>query len=100
MLRTEGYEAWEEWSHSYENTSPIYSLTSIKEPEQYIAVLRSLKNSIVVITYRGQLQEDQINKNILGVMYDAGLCLDLSNGVPYLAVLADGVLMDQLQAGN
>lgn len=96
----EGYEAWEEWSHYYENTSPIYSLTNIKEPEQYIAVLGSLKNSIVVITYRGQLQEDQINKNILGVMYDAGLCLDLSNGVPYLAVLADGVLMDQFQAEN
>lgn len=93
----EGYEVWREWARYYEDTASIYSLVNVKEPEEYINALNFLENALVVITYRGELEESQIDKKVLDSMKNVGIRLDLSSGVPYIGILADGVLVEQCQ---
>lgn len=100
--RNEGepYEEWDKWSHYYENTSAIYSLVNIKETGQYINALPSLNNSIVVIAYRGKLQEEQIDEDIRNAIRSVGIGLDFNNSNSYIAILADGILVDQFQMAD
>lgn len=92
-----GYKEWEEWSHYYEDTASIYSLVNAKEPEEYINALNSLENALVVITYRGELDESQVDKNVLEAIRNVGIRLSLDNEAPYIGILEDGTLIEQFQ---
>lgn len=60
----------------------------------------SLNNSIVVIAYRGKLQEEQIDEDIRNAIRSVGIGLDFNNSNSYIAILADGILVDQFQMAD
>lgn len=94
------YEIWEEWSHYYENTAALYMMINVKGTEEYINALPTLKNSIVVMEYRGGVQEEQIDEGARAAIRNVGLDLDFSNNIIYISVWADGVMVDQFQTAE
>lgn len=94
----QGYEAWEKWSHYYENTAGIYSLANIKDLAAYLQELGSLDNNIAIIAYSGELENDQVDIEVLNVMDSNGLYIEFGTEVsPYIGILANGKVIEQLQ---